>query len=257
MRRRLTEVVLRTLKTNKAQEDVFHDGTPSAGIRLTKDGRKTFFALYRSPKVLDRHGQPKLRRIYFGEHGTGKAGEPRYLTLEEFRIAYQVFRGDLAKGIDPQEGHGAGEAVREAERNIPASALPEWLRSVFKDGYVVGGSLAHLLALYFEAARIGTVIKPLAPRTLKGYVTAAKTHILPQHGKKPAVSFNSDNTSDILTTVLKTSPQMVRQVKKVISGAFQYGRQNVRELKNFPNPTREFKSWYPKAGVTAGSRTEN
>lgn len=40
MERRLTEAVIPTLRTKKAQEEVFHTSTPSAGIRLTRDGRR-------------------------------------------------------------------------------------------------------------------------------------------------------------------------------------------------------------------------
>lgn len=71
MRRRLTERIIESLRTEKAQEDVFHIPTPSAGLRLTRDGRKTWFTLYRSPAFADAKGEPKIRRYYFGEHCSG------------------------------------------------------------------------------------------------------------------------------------------------------------------------------------------
>lgn len=40
MRARLTERLIATLRTDEKQEDVFHALTPSAGLRVTKDGRK-------------------------------------------------------------------------------------------------------------------------------------------------------------------------------------------------------------------------
>src|SRR6186713_2225379 len=101
MKVRLTERMIESLKTPKNQEDVFHIPTPSAGLRLTREGRKTWFIYYRSPALLDDKGQPKLRRLYLGEHRTGKAGQGQYLTLEEFRKVYEVIRGTLARGIDP------------------------------------------------------------------------------------------------------------------------------------------------------------
>ena len=56
MRCRLTEAKIRSLRTTKPQEDVFHTPTPSAGLRLTVEGRKTFFVLYRSPTAKTTEG---------------------------------------------------------------------------------------------------------------------------------------------------------------------------------------------------------
>jgi len=67
MERRLTEAVIPALRTKKPQEEVYHTGTPSAGIRLTRDGAKTFFVRYRSPTVKKKgSAEPALRRFYFG-----------------------------------------------------------------------------------------------------------------------------------------------------------------------------------------------
>jgi hypothetical protein len=90
MERRLTEAVIPALRTKKAQEEVYHTGTPSAGIRVTRDGAKTFFIRYRSPTVKNQgSAMPVLRRFYFGEHKSGRSGEARYLSLREFESAYQ------------------------------------------------------------------------------------------------------------------------------------------------------------------------
>ncbi|HEV8580244.1 MAG TPA: Arm DNA-binding domain-containing protein [Thermoanaerobaculia bacterium] len=96
MKRRLTEAGIRSLRTDLPQEDVFHLPTPGAGLRLTREGRKTWFLLYYAP------GTVKKRRLYFGEHPSGKLGRARYLTLKEFEREYTIARGDLANGIDPQ-----------------------------------------------------------------------------------------------------------------------------------------------------------
>jgi integrase len=242
MRRRLTEAAIRGLKTAKAQEDVFHDGSPSAGLRLTRDGRKTFFVVYRSPVVKDEKGEPKQRRYYFGEHETGKAGEPRYLSLEEFKTEYQIFRGEVAKGIDPQETPGTATEERQA---IPATAVPEWLRGVFPEGYKLG-TVAALLAEYFEAARTGKGNRQLSPRTLNGYVSTAKTHLVKRFGKRVATDITPDDISDLYSDLTKTAPQMTRQVKKVLSGAFEYGRAHVKELKRVANPTLGVRITVPK-----------
>src|SRR5262245_65449186 len=100
MKLRLSDEVIRKLRTEKKQEDVFRARTPSAGIRLTKDGRKTFFLLYRSPTVRGNDGKPQLRRYYLGEHPAGKLGEPRYLSLKQFETEFSILRGKLAQGLD-------------------------------------------------------------------------------------------------------------------------------------------------------------
>lgn len=244
MKRHLTERTIETLRTDKAQEDIFYPGTPSAGLRLTRDGRKTFFTVYRSPVLVDAKGEPKQRRYYFGEHPTGKAGEPRYLSLDEFKTAYQIFRGKVAAGEDPQETGGEVKEQGKA-RIFPATAVPEWLRSTFPDGYVEG-SVSHMLCLYFEAAKTGDGIKKLAPRTLTGYVSTAKTHVIKRFGMQPATSITADMISDLFTELSRKAPQMVRQVKKVLSGMFEFCRAHVKEMKRFPNPTLGIKITVPK-----------
>lgn len=206
MKRKLTERVIGSLRTQKAQEDVFHTLTPSAGLRLTGEGRKTWFILYRSPAQADGPVNSKLRRYYFGEHPSGKAGQGTYLTLEEFRRAYEIFRGELAKGIDPQDKTvQQGAADEERTRHHPPAAVPQWLRSTFPEGYAEG-TFAHKICLYFEAARTGTGIKKLAPRTLKGYVSSAKTHLLKPFGNCPATSITQDFVCDLFADLAKKSP---------------------------------------------------
>jgi integrase len=264
MKVRLTERSIESLKTSKNQEDIFHVPTPSAGLRLTREGRKTWFIYYRSPVLLDGKGLPKLRRLYLGEHRTGKAGQGKYLTLEEFRKAYEVIRGTLAHGIDPQSGTGAPvpswtssghvsiSRCSEAEDDVrsarvfPVAAVPEWLQSVFPKGYTEG-TLAHRLSQYFEAARTGKGTRQLAPRSLKNYVAGAKTHLVPRWGTRRATSITQDCVFDVFAELAKRAPQMVRQIKKVLAGLYKYCRANVREMRHFPNPTQGIKIEVPKA----------
>ncbi|HEX7183165.1 MAG TPA: integrase arm-type DNA-binding domain-containing protein, partial [Thermoanaerobaculia bacterium] len=117
MPKRLTEAVIRSLRTSQPQQDILHGRTPSAGLRLTRGGRKTFFIKYLSPTAKTPTGDPAQRRYYFGEHPSGRRGQPRYLTLKEFETAYDIFRGELAQGIDPQEQRTAVTAP--ALRHIP------------------------------------------------------------------------------------------------------------------------------------------
>jgi integrase len=266
MKRRLTERIIESLKTDRNQEDVFHVLTPSAGIRLTREGRKTWFVLYRSPSQLDGTGEPKARRYYFGEHRSGKAGQGTYLTLEEFRKAYDIFRGLLAKGIDPQEplpttGENRSHAVppepasspslvfsRKEERLDEPSRLetaPEWLQAAFPNGYR-HGTLGHRFCQYFEAAKDGNGTRRLAPRTLARYISTTRTHLVKRFGMRPATSISQDCIADLFSELVATSPQMVRQVKKVLSGVYEFCRANVREMRRFPNPTLGIRIAVPK-----------
>ena len=80
MERRLTEAVIPALRTTKPTEEVYHSGTPSAGIRVSREGAKTFFIRYRSPTLTGKDSdKPLLRRYLFGEHRSGRPGEGRYL----------------------------------------------------------------------------------------------------------------------------------------------------------------------------------
>ena len=97
MQMKLTEARILILRTEKPQEDIFHERTPGAGLRITRRGRKSWFLLYVSPVT------KKMRRLYFGEHSSGLLGAPRYLSLKEFEREYTIARADLARGLDPQE----------------------------------------------------------------------------------------------------------------------------------------------------------
>ncbi|HEV7515182.1 MAG TPA: tyrosine-type recombinase/integrase [Thermoanaerobaculia bacterium] len=227
MERRLTEAVIPALRTTKAQEEVYHSGTPSAGIRVTRDGAKTFFIRYRSPTLKGKDpDKPALRRFYFGEHRSGRPGEARYFSLKEFETAYAVFRGQLAQGVDPQPpaSRGSGSAHRlacpapaeEALKLVPADCVPVALRKLFPRGYAVG-SISALLADYFEHHG-----PHLAGKTVRGYQETAAKHVIPRFGFVPILSLTTQDVRRALTEVSQSVPQMARQVKKVLSAAFEY-----------------------------------
>jgi hypothetical protein len=62
---------IRSLRTNQPQVEILHSLTPAAGIRVTRDGRKTFFLIYRSPET------GKQKRHSFGYHPSGRKGRGR------------------------------------------------------------------------------------------------------------------------------------------------------------------------------------
>src|SRR4051794_37814290 len=128
MKMRLTEARIPSLRTAKPQEDVFHAATPGAGLRLSREGRKTWFLLYYAP------GSTNKRRYYFGEHPSGRLGQARYLSLKDFEREYSMARGDLARGIDPQLKTVAVDP--ETAKLIPSVLLPEDLRKIFPEGIV-------------------------------------------------------------------------------------------------------------------------
>src|SRR3954453_14606422 len=135
------EAGIPSLRTSKPQEVLFHQPTPGASLRITRRGRKTWFLLYSAP------GSKQLRRVYLGEHPSGRLGRPRYLSLKEFEREYFIVRGDLPRGIDPQVKTVAVDP--DTAKHIPASLLPEELRKIFPEG-VVEGTVGALLADYLQ-----------------------------------------------------------------------------------------------------------
>jgi len=257
---RLTEAKIRSLTSQgREYKEFFHEPTPSAGIRVYRGGRKVFFLYYRSPvlKARSKAGEALLRRVWFGCHESGKPAwkkDPAQakrkarlscLSLKEFEAEYRKFVGKLAEGIDPQEKAGSeNRAEPRAELKLDP---PAWLRDLWPEGYGEG-TLSHILAKYFEAAKTGTLHqKRLKPRTLNGYKTAAKIYILKRLGDWPATSITQDQISDLFTEIARTAPQMVRNVKKVFSGAYEHARTtNLQGMRSCPNPTRGMKIAIPK-----------
>lgn len=289
---RLTDELIKRLTTDKPQEDFFHLRTPNAGIRVTKDCRKVFFILYRSPTIRDGNGKPKLRRLTLGEHTSGKPWQPVYLTVGDFIKAYDQVRGAVSRGTDPKEvpgwtiqlpangnggngnaGNGigyngndgsgqAGNAIMLSPRrrrapmstNAPAllATVPQWLEKVFPELRV--GTFGAMLVEWFDAAKTGRGCKQLAPRTLSNYVSSSRTHL--QTLAKLAPSDITLEMVEDLFRAIATKPakndkttnkgQMVRFVKKIISGGFEHARAHMREYRILANPTRGIRIAIPK-----------
>jgi integrase len=249
MERRLTEAVIPALRTTRATEEVFHSGTPSAGIRVSRDGAKTFFIRYRSPTLTGKHSdKPLLRRFLFGEHRAGRPGEGRYLTLKEFETAYAVFRGQIAQGIDPQPlPAGPGKRRRFAQATallveettmVSVDQIPEPLRKLFPRGYA-SGSVSALLADYFQHHG-----PHLAPKTLRTYRHTVARHVIPRFGFVPILALTPQEVRRALTEISQTVPQMVREVKKVLSAAYEYGISHVPGV--VTNPCQGVKVTVPR-----------
>jgi len=256
---RLTEAKIRSLKSQEREyREYFHDPTPAAGVRVYRGGRKVFFLYYRSPTQRARgKAEALLRRVWFGYHDSGKPAwkkDPERarkkallpcISLREFETEYRKFIGKLAEGIDPQEKTDSdGGAEPQTGTHFEA---PGWLRDLWPEGYSEG-SLSHLLAKFFEAAKTGSIHqKPLKPRTLNGYTTAARIYVLKRLGDWSATAVTQDAIADLFAEIAKTAPQMVRNVKKVLSGAFEHAKaSNVRGMRTYPNPTRGMRIAIPK-----------
>lgn len=103
MKIEFTEPIIYTLKTEKVQEDIYCVSTPGAGLRVSKEGSKSFFMIYASPTVQNINGRPLSRRLTLGAHASGRAGQGPYLTLAEFTALYEILRGELRRGLDPAD----------------------------------------------------------------------------------------------------------------------------------------------------------
>jgi integrase len=257
---RLTEAKIRSLTSqDREYREYFHEPTPSAGIRVYRGRRKVFFLYYRSPTLVTkgRPGERLLRRAWFGCHESGKPAWKKGLegtrtktrlpciSLREFELEYRRFVGKLAEGIDPQER--MDRQGGEEPQLVVRLEAPGWLRDLWPEGYAKG-SLSHLLAKFFEAAKTGTIHqRPLKPRTLNGYITAVRIYILKRLSDWPATAITQDVVADLFTEIARTAPQMVRNVKKVLSDAFEHAKAtNLCGMRSYPNPTRGMKIAIPK-----------
>lgn len=235
MRTKLSEKLIAGLETTKNQEDILHTMTPGAGLRVSKEGRKVWFVLFRPP------GSRKLARYQLGYHPSGRLGPGKGrplppMTLKEFEKAYAVFRGILAQGLDPREaqGQGASEVEEESEKVEP-EAVPALLRKLLPQGFY-RGSVGALLADYFVL-----YAQPnLAARTFRGYLGTAQTHLV---GFVQLRAHDLEGVTAALRTKLsqlaKDAPQMTRHVKKVLSAAYEYGLSHWHGIRY--NPCREVK----------------
>jgi integrase len=230
MKLKLTEARIPSLRTAKPQEDVFHEPTPGAGLRITRKGRKTWFLLYCAP------GSNQQRRVYFGEHSSGRLGQARYLSLKDFEREYSIARGDLAKGIDPQLKTVAVNP--ETARLIPAALLPEDLRKIFPAG-VFEGTVGALLADYLQHH----AASHLAPRGYLNYRQFTRTYLTPAF-KIPVLKFGEEDVRTLLSQVTRRAPQAVRHAKNVLSCAFDYGKEHIHGVKS--NPCQGVKVTVPK-----------
>ncbi|HEV8582147.1 MAG TPA: tyrosine-type recombinase/integrase [Thermoanaerobaculia bacterium] len=225
MKRRLTEAVIPSLRTSLPQEDIFHLPTPGAGLRLTREGRKTWFLLYYAP------GTTRKRRHYFGEHPSGKRGERRYLSLKEFEREYDMARGDLARGIDPQEK--TAQVDPSTAKHVRSEALPEELRRVFPEGFIEG-TVAALLADFLQ----NYAANELTDRGYLNYRNNTRAYLAPVF-KIPILQFGEEDVNHLLAALTKRAPQCVRAAKNVLSCAFDWGKQHYQGVK--ANPCKSYK----------------
>jgi integrase len=227
---RLTEARIPSLRTAKPQEDVFHAATPGAGLRLSREGRKTWFLLYYAP------GATHKRRYYFGEHPSGRLGQARYLSLKDFEREYSMARGDLARGIDPQLKTVAVDP--ETAKLIPTTLLPEDLRKIFPEG-IVEGTVGALLADYLQHH----AASHLTPRGYLNYRQLTRSYLTPAF-KIPVLQFGEEDVRTLLSQITRRAPQAVRHAKNVLSCAFSYGKEHIHGVRS--NPCQGVKVTVPK-----------
>lgn len=172
-------------------------------------------------------GNPSSTRRRSGRKGRGRAAEPLSpMTLQEFERAYEIFRGELAKGRDPKGKPLQVDGL--APKWIDPESLPEDLRPLYPEG-AIEGTMDALLAGYLTHAQT-----KLAARTYCNYRGTAKTKLLPRYGKIPISLFTKEDVQGLLTEITRRAPQTVREVKKVISCAFRYGMAHVPGVKLNP-----------------------
>ncbi len=221
MRLKLTEKTIRSLAATGTPIDILHQRTPSAGLRLSAQGSKIWFYIYRSPVLRDEHGQAKQRRAYLGYHLSGRwpnhpvAGKDlRPMTLEEFERAYHAFRGELGRGVDPQT---LCVTLPETARWIAPESIPDFVRSLYPEGFREGTFAALVVDYFCNHAAVN-----LKARSVDNYRHIAKTFAAMLGHRVPG-EISGQEVRGVMTVVEKRTPRMVREVKKVLSAIFEYG----------------------------------
>jgi integrase len=222
MRIRLTEKKIRGLVASGIPIDILHEKTPSAGLRVSTLGAKIWFYIYRSPVVRDVHGQAKQRRAYLGYHLSGRCPERPTagrdlapMSLEQFESAYYAFRAELGKGIDPLN---VGATVPQAGRWLGPEMIPDLVRPLYPEGYREGTFAALLVEYFRHHAAVN-----LKARTVGNYKHVAKSFAAVLGPRVPG-EISDLEVRAVMTAVEKRAPQMVREVKKVLSAIFEYAR---------------------------------
>ena len=202
--------------------EILHERTPSAGLRVSSLGAKIWFYLYRSPVLRDDRGQAKQRRVYLGYHPSGRtpdrptAGQDLFpMSLEEFEFAYHTYRAELRKGIDPQT---VGVSLSETARWISPETISDFVRPLYPEG-VREGTFGALVVDYF---RHHAAVN-LKERTARNYKHVAKSFAAALGHRLPG-EISDQEVRAVMTAVEKRAPQMVREVKKVLSAIFEYAR---------------------------------
>jgi integrase len=220
----LTEKVVKGLVTDQAQKDFFHDPTPSAGLRVSRRGRKTWFIKYTSPATRE------ARRAVLGEHPSGRLGRPCYLTVKQFEEAYTLFKADLLKGIEPNPRRVSEQVTREQLR------VPESLQKVFPNG-VLPGTLGELLLRYLVRLRAKVESGEAARKTENSYRHTTARYLPPIFGVN---YLDMEASRGALTALLCdleiSSRENARKARKVVANAYNQGIKDLPLLRGKQNP---------------------
>jgi hypothetical protein len=219
----LTDKAVKGLVTDRAQQDFFHDPTPSAGLRVSRKGRKTWFIKYTSPAT------GKSRRAVLGEHPSGRLGRACYLSVKQFEEAYTLFRADLLKGIEPST-----RGIRE--RVAAEIQIPESLERVFPHG-VVPGTTGELLLRYLIRLQAKLAAGETSPKTAKSYRQTTARYLPPIFGVKYLDMEAARSAIMSLISELKSSSrENARKARKVAANAFNQGIKDLPQLRGKQNP---------------------
>lgn len=139
VRANLTDRGLRSLSTDRLQEDYWDVKLPGFGVRITRQGRKTFVLRYRA--------NGRKRRISIGTYpiwsladarkearqllaATAKGGDPQRARKAE--LAAESFE-ELAHEYIERHAKRRKKSWKEDQRKLDKDLLPEWAKRKAKD----------------------------------------------------------------------------------------------------------------------------
>jgi len=205
----LTDRQIKSLKTDRPQEDVFDGDLPGFGVRVTNRARKSFFLFYRLRRLED--PSRRLRRVTLGTYP--------HLPLAEARERARAILREVETGKDPSTGLARQYVRRRSKNRQGAVAADPRLRKLFPDGFLPG-TFGELSALFMER-HVWVNLK--SPRH---HEEALRRDLLPRWRDTPLAEVTRREVSDLLGTIVQRGAgAQANQTKKYLSGIFSWGLQ--------------------------------
>lgn len=244
----LTDQALKALSTDKTQKDFPIGGIPGFVVQVSKNGRKTFMLVYRSPEPAHLPARErKLRRAKLGVYPV--------TSLADARSKAKAYQGDLARGKDPQGSPKRRKKVQHEEKkaaSFPADVADRLRFILGSDTEPEEGTFSHLASEYLQ--RHAWTNK----KRTRDDESMLRRDLIPAWGNRRAVDVRKRDVIDMLDRIMdRGAPVAARNTKALISKIFSFGiardmvEHNPTAGVEPPPKAREKKTWLKDEEIKA------